>query len=439
MPAFARVVVGYTVQVTREPRAPWQRMFRVNQSELVVVALACAYFFCVLACNYILRPVRDEMGIQRGSEGLTWLMTGTLVVTVLINPVFSLLVGRYPRRWFIPVTYQFFAANLALFYLALHLYPHRTEWLQDAFFIWMSVFNLFIVSVFWSFMSDLFTSEQSRRLYPLIGVGGTLGAIFGSQLTSALVEIVGPEAMLLVAAGMLELAIVCMLLLDRQPHGTVKQERLERAMPWDGVVLIFRRPYLALMVLYMVLQTSLATLLYFQQAGILEDWSSDPKERTQLLADLNTWVNLVTLGLQLFVSSHVLSKLGVTRTLLIAPAVLLVAFAGLSIESTVVVLAIAQVSTRAAEYAAARPARETLYTVVSRTERYQSKSFIDTFVYRGGDALAGWGNQGLVLLGLSLPVMAAASIPLAACWIGAAYVLGRRQEALATADPTGVR
>jgi AAA family ATP:ADP antiporter len=317
--------------------APWQRLFRVKAGELVVVTLACAYFFCVLACNYILRPVRDEMGIQRGSEGLTWLMTGTLIVTVLINPVFSLLVGRTSRRWFIPVTYQFFAANLALFYLALQFYPHRTAWLQDAFFIWMSVFNLFIVSVFWAFMSDLFTSEQGKRLYPLIGVGGTLGAIFGSQLTSALVELVGPPAMLLVAAGMLELAIVCMLLLDRQaPRGIVKRETVERSMPWDGVVLIFRRPYLALMVLYMVLQTSLATLLYFQQAGILEDWSSDPKERTQLLADLNTWVNLVTLGLQLFVSSHVLSKLGVTRTLLIAPAVLLVAFAGLSIESTVV-------------------------------------------------------------------------------------------------------
>lgn len=422
-------------RMTTEESPPWQRLFQVKAGELLVVALACAYFFCVLACNYILRPVRDEMGIQRGSEGLTWLMTGTLIVTVLINPVFSLLVGRFSRRWFIPVTYQFFALNLAAFYVAMWLYPHRTEWLQNAFFIWMSVFNLFIVSVFWSFMSDLFSNEQGKRLYPLIGVGGTLGAIFGSQLTSALVDIVGPEAMLLVAAGALELAIVFVLLLDRQviPGGTVKAERVERAHAWDGLVQVVTKSYLRLVVLYMVLQTSLATLLYFQQAGILDDWSSDKSERTQLLADLNTYVNLVTLALQLFVSSRVISRFGITRTLLIAPCVLALAFGGLSIASTIVVLAIAQISTRAAEYAAARPARETLYTVVSRTERYQSKSFIDTFVYRGGDALAGWGNQGLVLLGLSLPVMAAVSIPLAFCWIGAAFVLGRRQEALARA------
>ncbi len=422
--------------MTTEQSPPWQRLFQVKANELLVVVLACAYFFCVLACNYILRPVRDEMGIQRGSEGLTWLMTGTLIVTVLINPVFSLLVGRFSRRWFIPLTYQFFALNLALFYVALALYPHRTEWLQNAFFIWMSVFNLFIVSVFWAFMSDLFSNEQGKRLYPLIGVGGTLGAIFGSQLTSALVDIVGPEAMLLVAAGALELAIVFMLVLDRLaniPRGTVKAERVEKANAWDGMVQVVTQPYLRLVVLYMVLQTSLATLLYFQQAGILEDWSSNPKERTQLLADINTWVNLVTLGLQLFVSGRVIKRFGITRTLLIAPCVLVLAFTGLSIESTVIVLVAAQVSTRAAEYAAARPARETLYTVVSRTERYQSKSFIDTFVYRGGDALAGWGNQGLVWLGLAQPIVALVSIPLAVGWIGAAFVLGRRQEALASA------
>lgn len=419
----------------------WQRLFQVKRGELLAVVLACAYFFCVLACNYILRPVRDEMGIQRGAEGLTWLMTGTLIVTIAINPLFGLLVGRTSRRRFIPITYQVFVANLALFYVALQLYPHRTEWLQNAFFVWMSVFNLFIVSVFWSLMSDLFTSEQGRRLYPLIGVGGTLGAIFGSQLTSGLVELVGPEAMLLVAAGMLELAIVFVLLLDRQARrelgtrGAVKAEQVQRSSAWDGMRLVVTRPYLAMMVLYMVLQTSLATLLYFQQAGILEGWSANPKERTQLLADLNTWVNLTTLALQLFVSGRLLSRFGVTRMLLIAPAVLALAFVGLSLESSIVVLAIAQIATRAAEYAAARPARETLYTVVSRTERYQSKSFIDTFVYRGGDALAGWGNQGLVLLGLSLPVMAAASIPLAGCWIAAAYLLGRRQEALAAAQP----
>lgn len=413
---------------------PWQRLFQVKRGELAVVVLACAYFFCVLACNYILRPVRDEMGIQRGSEGLTWLMTGTLIVTVLISPLFSLLVWRFSRRWFIPVSYQFFALNLGLFYLALQLYPHKTEWLQNAFFIWMSVFNLFIVSLFWSFMSDLFTSEQGRRLYPLIGVGGTLGAIFGSQLTSAVVEVVGPEAMLLVAAGMLELAIVFVLILDRRT--TVKKERRERAMPWDGWVALVTKPYLLMVCLYMLLQTTVVTLLYFQQVEILESWSSDKSERTQLLADINTWVNLVTLALQLFVSSHILTKLGVTRTLLITPSVLALAFLGLSIETTIVVLVIAQVTVRAAEYAAARPARETLYTVVSRAERYQSKSFIDTFVYRGGDVLAGWGNQGLVLLGLSAPIVTAVSISLAGCWVGVSYVLGRRQEALAkSAEP----
>jgi ATP:ADP antiporter, AAA family len=411
---------------------PWQRLFHIKPGELVPVLLSCGYFFCVLTANYVLRPVRDEMGIQRGAEGLTWLMTGTLVVTLCMNPVFSLMVGRFSRRWFIPVTYQFFAANLALFYVAMWAFPSRTEWLQNAFFIWMSVFNLFAVSVFWALMSDLFTNEQGKRLYALIGVGGTLGAIFGSQLTSAFVELVGPAAMLLVAAGFLELAIVFVLALSGQARrGTLKAETVEKSNAWEGLVQIAKRPYLQLVVAYMLLQTSLNTLLYFQQAGILADFSGDPRERTKFLADINIWVNVVTLCLQLFVSSRLIATIGITRTLLVAPAVLALGFSGLSISSAVMLLAVVQVAVRASEYAAARPARETLYTVVSRTERYQSKSFIDTFVYRGGDALAAWGNQGLVVLGLTLPVMALVSIPLATFWIATAYVLGRRQEALA--------
>ncbi|MFO0980260.1 MAG: MFS transporter [Planctomycetota bacterium] len=412
----------------------------MRAGELLPVVLACGYFFCVLACNYVLRPVRDAMGIGRGTEGLTWLMTCTFLATLCVNPLFSLLVARYSRRKFIPITYHVFAATLGLFYLLMLRFPARSAWLQSAFFIWFSgMFNLFAVSVFWGFMADLFSNEQGKRLFPLIGVGGTLGAIFGSQLTSVLVKQLGTPAMLIVAGALLELSIGCVLLLARRAAhesrpaapAVVRAERFEHTTVWAGLRLILERPYLRLLCLYMLLQTTCNTFMYYQQQGILSAHTTDQQEQAHILANINTAVNTLALLMQLFLSGRLIATIGIPATLLLLPSVGALGFYGLGVHSTLGMLVAMQVAARACEYATARPARETLYTVVSRAERYQSKSFIDTFVYRGGDSLSGWANQGLISLGLTLQEMALCSVPLAIGWAATAFSLGRRQEALA--------
>ena len=412
-------------------------LVRARPSEVVAILWSFGYFFCLLCGYYILRPVRDEMGIQAGVGNLHWLFTGTFVTMLAVVPVFGWISSRFPRRQFLPATYLFFAANLMVFFALFRSRIAPTETAR-AFFIWLSVFNLFVISVFWSFMADLFSNAQARRLYGFIAAGGSTGAIAGPLITTKMAPLLGPTGLLPVSACFLLAAVVCIWRLSawsRRPERRTSGSRIDTRQPigggtFGGISLLLRSEYLLGIALYMVLFTLLSTFLYFQQAFIISETISDPGERTALFALIDLVVNALTLIGQLLIVGRIIGRFGVTVTLILMPIVAVFGFFVLGLFPTLAVLILFGSIRRAGEYAISKPAREILFTVISREEKYKVKNFIDTAVVRGGDAVSGWLFEGLRLLGASLSGISFIAVPIAVLWASTAYLLGQRQEQL---------
>ena len=416
------------------------KWLKLEPGEGVAVAWACAYFFLLLASYYILRPLRDEMGIAGGIAKLPWLFTGTFIAMLAAVPLFGFITARLPRQRFLPLVYGFFIVNLLLFYAAFQIDGWR-EVMARTFFIWASVFNLFVVSVFWSFMVDLFSSAQGKRLFGLIAAGGTAGAITGPALTALLVVAVGPVNLLLLSALLLAGAVLCIRQLGRwserkapaaahEPRKPKEQKEPLGGSIFAGLTLIVRSPYLLGIALFMLLFTTLATFLYFEQAHIVARSFDNSAERTRFFALLDLGVNVLTVLTQVLITSRLLTRVGVAGTLALVPLLSAFGFALLALTPVLAALAGFQVLRRAGEYAITRPAREMLYTVVDRETKYKAKNALDTVVYRGGDALAGWLFAGLKSLGLGLAAIAWLAVPLALAWAAVALWLGRRQAKL---------
>lgn len=434
-----------------------RRSTDIHEGEVAALIWSTAYFFCILCAYYILRPIRDEMGVAGGVDNLAWLFTGTLVGMLLIHPVFTALVTRVPRRQFVPWTYRFFILNLLVFFLLLRFADAaQSVWIGRFFFIWVSIFNLFVVSVFWSFMTDLFQPEQSKRLFGILAVGGTVGAVMGSSITAALVGPLGPVNLLLLSALLLELAGQAARALDGQgsalaraarddvrlvqPSAAVRMENPGTApapggsgseviggRTLDGVRDVLTSPYLLGIAALMLLFTITSTFLYFQQAAIISDvYGSDRSATTRLFANMDLLVNLLTLASQLFLTGRVLKWFGIGATLAFLPVLTLIGFAILGAAPILLVLVLFQVVRRAGNYALQRPAREVLYTVLSRSDKYKSKNFNDTFVYRVGDQLGAWSYTLMGSFGLGLSALAFTMLPVSALWIVLALWLGRR-------------
>jgi AAA family ATP:ADP antiporter len=405
----------------------------VRPAEGAALSWAFLYFFTLLSSYYIVRPMRDEMGIAGGVDNLQWLFTGTFVAMLAVVPLFGWVSSRFERRRFLPAVYYFFIVNLLLFFV-LFSSGITHAWVARAFFIWTSVFNLFVVSVFWSFMADIFSNAQARRLFGFIAAGGTAGAICGPLLTTALAMPLGPANLLPLSAGLLGVAVVCVHHLGAW-RSTVGER--DAAQPEDGraiggqvlagVQLVLRSPYLLGICLLMLLFTTLATFLYFQQAQIVRDSFSDPAQRTAVFAAMDLAVNVVTLLFQVLLTGRLVQWLGLGWTLALIPLLLAAGFLALGLSPVLAVLVVVQVLRRAGNYAIMRPAREMLYVVLGREEKYKAKNFIDTVVYRGGDALSAWAYAGLTALGLSLSAIALVAVPLSLLWAGIAYRLGQAQ------------
>jgi AAA family ATP:ADP antiporter len=429
----------------------------VRPDEVRALLWSCAYFFCILSAYYILRPLREEMGVAGGVENLPWLFTGTLVSMLLLHPPFAALVAKLPRLRFVSLTYRFFMLNLVVFFVLLNLATEAQNiWIGRVFFVWVSVFNLFIVSVFWAFMADTYDVEQGKRLFGFIGVGGTLGGILGSTITASLAQPLGPVNLLLVSVLLLELAVLAVRRLARISEGWDAPTPLEasgraagrgpgvgaKEEPIGGSFLagithVLRSPYLLGIVVYMLLFTITATFLYFQQAEIVGATFDDRAARTSFFAKIDLLVNILTVGTQLFLTGRIIKLLGVAVTLALLPMLVIVGFTGLGLVPTIGVLAAFQVLRRSTNYAVARPTRETLYTVLPREDKYKAKNFIDTFVYRGGDQIGAWSYAAMGWLGLSMVGIAFASVPIAAVWLLVALWLGRRQTGMAAARARG--
>ena len=415
-----------------------QRLVNVKPGEERAMMWAFSYFFVLLCSYYILRPMRDEMGIAGGVENLQWLFSGTFVAMLAMVPVFGWLTARYSRAVFLPVVYGFFITNLLLFYI-LFKSDLTAAWVARAFFIWVSVFNLFVVSVFWSFMTDIFSNRQARRLFGFIAAGGTAGALVGPALTAIMVEPLGAENLLLISAALLGWAMFCVrqLIAWRKAHEDTDAVSAQSAdLPLGGsmlagIQLVVRSPYLLGIGLLMLLFTTLATFLYFQQAEIIRDAFADSSQRTAVFASIDFAVNLFTVLIQVFLTARLVNWLGLSWTLALVPLLLTLGFMALAVSPVLSVLVLVQIVRRAGNYAIMRPTREMLYVVLGREEKYKAKNFIDTTVYRGGDAISAWIYAGLRGLGMGLSGIAWLAVPLAGLWALLAYRLGREQTGMA--------
>lgn len=395
---------------------------------------ALLYFFCLLTGYYVLRPVRDAMGASADAQAIfpralvRWagaedidlnaftlqlLFTATFFCMLLLQPVYGFLVSRYPRRVFLPVVYLGFIACLAGFWWAFDSgLPGRGA----AFFVFIAVFNLFAVTVFWSFMADVFSNEEAKKVYGYIGAGGTIGALTGPMITRVLVEPIGIANLLLVSAGLLAVCLLCILRLRRW---AILRERLhheasgERAMGGSvlaGIRRVWRDPLLRALAMLMFFGVGVGTLLYNEQAAIARRFYPTPEASTRYYSTIDWAVNGLTIAVQLLLTRWWLRRYGVAPLLLAPALAVLAGFALLAASPLPLLVAAVQVVTRASEFSLSKPARETLYTRVDRESRYKAKAVIDTVVYRGGDvsfvwlhkALAAFGSQAVFLAGIGV-------------------------------------
>lgn len=426
------------------PRASWlQRIVDVRPRELAAVAWAWLFFFAVLSAYYVIRPIRDDMGVAGGVDNLPWLFAGSLTGMLVANPPFAWLVARMPRARFVSWGYRFFALNLVAFFALLTWGPAGQQiWFGRAFFVWTSIFNMFVVSIFWSVMADVFAPGQSKRLFGFIGAGGTIGGIAGASLTSSLVGLLGAANLLLVSALLLEVAALAARALFAQPRTATAEEDGHAAAPagpevaiggsvWDGMRRAVADPYLLNVTLNMLFFTVLTTFLYFQQAEIVDVNLTDRAERTRFFANIDLAVNVLTLATQTFATGRAVKRWGVAAALAFLPVLSVAGFGVLGLAPTIGVLMTFQVLRRAGNFAVARPAREVLFTVVPRADRYKSKTFIDTVIYRVGDQLGAWVYAPLAALGAGVAGISSVAVVLAALSAVNAVWLGRKMQRLA--------
>jgi ATP:ADP antiporter, AAA family len=402
----------------------WLGWLAIERAERRALAWSFLYFFSLLCGYYVLRPVRDAMGatsdvlavfpqamvdwfdaggVALGDYTLQILFTGTFIGMLLAQPLYGALVSRFPRRVFLPFVYGFFILCLIAFHLAFHA---EMAGRGAAFFIFIAVFNLFAVSVFWSFMADIYLDPQARRLYGYIAAGGTLGGLAGPQITTQLVGLLGVANMLLISAAFLGLSLVCILALipaAREAERARGGRSLDDAIGGTalaGLRLIAADPLLRWLAALMFFGVGVGTLLYYEQAAIVRrEMAADAAAATLFYSQIDRYINWLVLGLQVLLTRQLMTRFGIAPLLMIPALAVLIGFSILSASPLPILVLIVQVTTRAGEFALGKPARETIYTRVDRESRYKAKAAIDTVVYRGGDLTFGWLHKPLALFG----------------------------------------
>lgn len=423
-----------------------QSLFNVRRHEIIPVSLAVLFFFSVLTSLMLLRPAREALGLQGGIDWLRWLFMGTALITLLVNPVFGWLVSRFRRLQFISSTYLFFAVTLIGFYLVMTLAPEVIGVTTgQVFYVWFSVFNLFVTMLFWALMADRFSLAQSKRFFGLIAVGGTCGAIFGPWLSSQLAQPLGTPALLLISVLFLMLALICAVLIvwlqpapdPENPAAmdaetvTVDDQVLIGGSPWEGIKAVLQSRYLLGIAAYVVILAIMATFIYFTRLQMVAALDDDLDWRTSMFARIDLITQIATLVLQALVAGHLMKRVGVSITLALLPITAMLGFVGLALVGSLAALILFEATFRAVQRALMRPARETLYTVTSREEKYKAKAFIDTFIYRAGDVLGAQVEGALSRLAMGLAAVASVAVPLALVWAMLGLWLGRCQRQLA--------
>ena len=409
------------------------RLLGLKTGELDAVAWSFAYFFCIFSAYSMLRPIRDAMVVVSGVSTIPWLFTGTLTVMVIVAPIFGWIASRFPRKQFLPWVYYFFIANILIFF-AVFTYAQNREldqvWIGRAFFVWLSVFNLFVVTIFWSFMADIYSREQSRRLFGVISAGGSTGGLVGPLITGMLVVRVGFKNILPLSAVLLFAGVFCIYRLrqwvrqhdEGSNSDTVESSEAIGGGALEGVRLVFTTPYFGAIAfaLFMATFMGVVTYNYMQELAGVAYAATD--RRTQVFS----WIDLATNALsfigQIVLVKHSVKKLGIGATLALLPIVSIIGFALLAIHPIFAIMAGLVILRRSLAFGFSKPASDMLYAVVTAEEKYKVKSFIETAIYRSGDALAAWI---IVLSGIGISAVAVVCIPIAAVWTAMSIMIGR--------------
>ena len=412
----------------------FDRVLDLERHEHVAVAWSFAYFFCVLSSYYIIRPVREAMAVGGGPDTIPFLFVATFLTMLIVAPVFGWIASRYPRRVFLPWVYLFFASNALIFWVVFSLAVDQGKdyvWLGRIFFVWISVFNLFVVSVFWSFMADIYTREQGRRLFGVIAAGGSIGALLGGAATSLLVKPIGFHNLFPISAALLLLAVFCIAKLRRwvaAEHGhadadTAASNKPLGGNPFSGITHVFSSRYFGGIAISHVIASLLGTALYMFTAKLVEVEIPDPDERTQFFSNINNATNALALIGQLLVVKHVVKRFGIGISLSLLPIASIAGFALLAIEPTLGVVALLTIFRRALGFGFGKPTSDMLYSVVTPEEKYKTKNFIDTAVYRGSDVIGTWSVK--LMWGLGITGISIAMLPFAVLWAALTLWLGR--------------
>jgi ATP:ADP antiporter, AAA family len=409
------------------------RTANIEPREMQSVVTAFLLFFCVLGGYFAVRPVRETMGTILGADRVSDLYVVTWIASLVIVPLYGWACARFRRSAFLPWIYGFVALSLVVVGLALAGNEENLA-VAQFFYVWISVLNLFIVSVFWSFLLELFDAGQTQRLFGVIAAGGTTGALVGPLLTDLTVSTIGNPGVLFLGAGLFVVAIVCQRALLRiwasgaSPSGGARApDRPMGGNPFAGFSLVLKSPYLLGIALFVILLASVNTFLYFEQLRLVSETFPETEQRTQVFARLDYIVQSLTVVLQLFITGRIASRLGITVLLTLVPLAMVGGFLGLAVMNTFWVLAIVFVARRVGEYAFIRPGREMLFSRVDTESKYKAKNLIDVPVYRGGDALSAQLKTALEAGGLSNAGVALLGAALAAVWALNGWWLGRRQ------------
>lgn len=421
------------IETVAPPRTP----------EAVAVLSAFVLFFLLFSSYFMLRPVRETFGIAGGIDNLPWLYLATFAGTLVAVPFYGWLSARVPRAWLIPITYGFSAIVMLGFAAELQADPDNV-WAGRAFYIWLSVFNLFVISIAWSLMGDVFSPDQARRLFGRIAAGASVGGLVGPLLSGLLVERVGHAGLLAISTALLlsTLACVAHLLHWRARHGRRDDaEPVQQALGggiWAGLTAIAHSRHLQAICAFVLLLTAVTTFLYFEQARLVEATFPDKIRQTQVFSAIDATVQASTILVQLFVTGQIARRLGLTALLTIVPVLAVLGFGLLAVFATFPVLAAVMIVRRVGEYALVRPGREMLFTTLGAETRYKAKNAIDTVVYRGGDVLSAWLNTAIVAIGS--PVAAAvAGAGIAAVWAATGLAIGRQHDRQRSEEPASER
>jgi ATP:ADP antiporter, AAA family len=416
----------------------------VEPHELSAVVLSMLYFFFLFGSYSVVKPVRDAMGTVYGVKHLNELFLGTFIGTLILAPLYAGMAARLKLSTFLPWVYGFIALTIVGFCALFAGGKVSDRWVAAGFYIWVSVFNMLIISVFWSFMADIFSRTQAKRLFGFIAAGGTVGGIAGPAIATFLATRVGNNGLMLISAAGFAVTAFLVKALEHaraalvatsgsEAQRTNINQRLGSSNPLAGFILLAKSPYLLLIAAFLFLMTSISTIVYTQLSDLITKAFTDHNQRTQAYATIELAVNSLAVVIQLLGTGRIIKRFGVTVGLMLNPIIMVFAFLAIAFSPVLLILGSLQVVRRVAEYAVARPTREMLFTVVDQESKYKAKNVIDTVVYRGGDVVASFASVG-VLKGFGDIGLAVLGIGVSLVWFPIAWILGRRYESARSAE-----